>query len=184
MDHTVERLLARFATAEREWDAYRSSLAKHVRAVAASAETRVEVLPSSPSLRPPSAVARLPRGHGINPPSDVHRGRGEEDDRARSRLLDAVDTVLPALLDDMDECVSFARQAVRHAWQRDAAADPAAAAQGCSAALDRGASGGCTSPVDAAQATAAKLACYQVRRTARARAVLEFEVEMEGLAAR
>lgn len=151
-------LLARFSLLEQAWLTLRKSIVKDVRIFESTKR-----LSSSNTLSP--VLDALPRGQGLNAdPKPSQAARSFE------ALLEARDESIPALLDEMEECVDTGRNNVRTEWMQAAKKNASAnlSSSGTSlqqfelpgVALDRGQTGNALSTVDTVHVFEAKLECY------------------------
>ena len=151
-------LLARFSLLEQSWLTLRKSIVRNMRIFESTKRL------SSPNTLSPVLVA-LPRGQGLNAdPKPSQAARAFED------LLEARDESIPALLDEMEECVDTGRNNVRTEWMQAAkkSSTDNLSSRGVDlqqfelpgVPLDRGQAGNALSTVDTVHVFEAKLECY------------------------
>jgi len=156
--HSKADLLTRFGLLEQAWLTLRKTIIQDVRIFEASKHM------TSSSISSP-VLAALPRGQGLN--ADPKPSKAA---RAFEALVEARDESIPALLDEMEECIDAGRKNVLVEWEKAArtALDNASSRSGNSLLqldrpgemLNRGHSGNAVSLVDIVHIFEAKFECY------------------------
>ena len=106
--HSKADLLTRFGLLEQAWLTLRKTIIQDVRIFEASKHM------TSSSISSP-VLAALPRGQGLN--ADPKPGKAA---RAFEALVEARDESIPALLDEMEECIDAGRKNVLVEWEKAA----------------------------------------------------------------